>query len=288
MFKKILFAIGIFAITNGYSQEVTVAQKLPASATPGTDITVEVYIFKGAISGFMKFYQEMPDGFTATVIESKGGSFTFADGGVKIVWISPPADTAFTISYKVSIPPGTTGTKVFGGKVSYVYNNESKRIELLPWDLNFGGSTGTSPKPTNNTPVTKTETETPKTEVTTSGTPKYPETLKTEVPKTEAPKAEVKKEIKPVPIVATTTTVPTTAAAGAGKTYKVQIGAFSAKPKIDGVTEISTLVLDNGITKYYSGNFSNYDDAVKRRNEVVEKGFKGAFIVSFENGKIVK
>lgn len=287
MLKKIILFLSFIAFSTGYAQEVTAALKLPASASAGTDITVECYISKGQLSGFMKFYQEMPAGFTATNIESKGGSFTFADGGVKIVWISPPQDTAFTISYKVSIPPGTTGNKVFGGKVSYVHNNESKRIELLPWDLNFGGAGSvTPPKPTENKPVVNiapvTKTEAPKTEVVKTEVPK------TEAPKTEAPKAEVKKEAKPVPIVAPTTTVPTTAAAGSGKTYKVQIGAFSAKPKIDGVAEISTLVLDNGITKYYSGNFSNYDDAVKRRNEVVEKGFKGAFIVAFENGKVVK
>jgi hypothetical protein len=54
------------------------------------------------------------------------------------------------------------------------------------------------------------------------------------------------------------------------------------------VPEITTVVLENGITKYFSGNFSIYEDAVKRRKEMVEKGFQGAFIVAFENGKIVK
>ena len=70
--------------------------------------------------------------------------------------------------------------------------------------------------------------------------------------------------------------------------YRVQIGAFSAKPKIDGVPEVTTLVLENGITKYFSGNYSTYEEALKRKKEMVEKGFQGAFIVAFEGDKIVK
>ena len=113
----------------------------------------------------------------------------------------------------------------------------------------------------------------------------------TSTPAKATTSSEVKKE---VPIVtpsqpATFTKVPSSALpTSSGKMYRVQIGAFAAKPKIDGVPEITTVVLENGITKYFSGNFSIYEDAVKRRKEMVEKGFNGSFIVSFENGKIVK
>ncbi len=99
----------------------------------------------------------------------------------------------------------------------------------------------------------------------------------------EAPKVDATQKIA-LDLKVPTAAVPTIA----GKTYRVQIGAFSAKPKIEGVSEISTVVLDNGITKYFSGNFSNYEEAVKRKKSVLEKGFTGAFIVSFQDGKIVK
>ena len=83
--------------------------------------------------------------------------------------------------------------------------------------------------------------------------------------------------------------MPTTAVPSSiGRTYRVQIGAFNLKPVINGVSDISTITLDNGMTKYFSGNFTTYEEAAKHKKAVIEKGFQGAFIVAFENGKIVK
>jgi hypothetical protein len=261
------------------SQELTATWKLPAAVKPGEDITVEVTIKKGSLSGFMKYFQEVPEGSSASAIEMKSGSFTFADNGVKIVWISPPSDPEFTISYKFTPPATVTGSKTFAAKIAYIMENERKSFELPPATVMIG-SGGAAEKPKTSPPVTEVKKENPpvvKTET-------KPEPKKEEIKKTEEPKKEITAPIVTTPVQK----APVTAAATAGKTYKVQIGAFSAKPKIDGVQDISTLVLDNGITKYFSGNFSTYEEAVKRKNEMISKGFQGAFIVSFENGKIVK
>ena len=95
--------------------------------------------------------------------------------------------------------------------------------------------------------------------------------------------------MKSTPVVTTTTTkAPVTATSTAGKTYRVQIGAFMQQPHVSGVPQLTKVVLDNGMTKCFSGNFSTYDEAVKRKKEMIEKGFAGAFIVSFEGGKMVK
>jgi hypothetical protein len=51
------------------------------------------------------------------------------------------------------------------------------------------------------------------------------------------------------------------------------------KPHLEGIPEQLSILLDNGMTKYFSGNFKNYDEAVKRKKEMVDKGFSGAFIV---------
>jgi hypothetical protein len=109
-------------------------------------------------------------------------------------------------------------------------------------------------------------------------------------PTEEKPKTEEIKKTAPVVNTKLENKIPATAAATSisGKTYRVQIGAFSQKPKLDGVTEPSSVLLDNGMTKYFSGNFKTYEEAKKRKTEMIEKGFTGAFIVSFENGKIVK
>ncbi len=266
------------------AQDINAIQKLPMNALPGTDFVVETVINKGKSNGFMKFFQEIPEGLTATEIESQTGAFTFADGGAKIVWITPPTEETFTISYKVTVNGGVSGLKALPAKISYVINNERKTFDLPALSIQIGTASPPlkkeipSTNPTPSTPVAKT---TPVTTAPTTTTPAKTTTT-----------PEIKKVLPPpTPAQATPSfsKVPTSALpASTGKMYRVQIGAFSAKPKIDGVPEVTTLVLDNGITKYFSGNYVTYEEALKRKKEMIDKGFQGAFIVAFENGKIVK
>jgi len=270
IFFLFLLPVGLFA------QNIIGTQKIPATALPGTEFTVETTINKGAIKNFMKFFQEIPEGLVASEIESQGGTFTFADGGAKIVWISPPSDEIFVIKYKITVNGGVSGTKKLPAKISYIDNNERKVFDFPIATIIIGTTT----------PVKK---EIPSTNPTISTQPIKTAPVATTPITTTTP---VKKETpaSTTPTQPTTfSKVPTTALpSSSGKMYRVQIGAFSAKPKIDGVPEVTTLVLENGITKYFSGNYSTYEEALKRKKEMVEKGFQGAFIVAFEGDKIVK
>jgi hypothetical protein len=255
-----------------FSQDFKASMKLPSGYESGKEFTVEVVVTKGGLNGFMKFYQEVPAGSSASSLEVRGGSFTFADNGVKIVWISPPAEPEFTISYKLTI--NASGPQTIGGKFSYIKENERKTFDIPVVQLGEGKAKQAEPAD--------------------AGEPK--KEIKKSQPKIDPRKEEpvvalptTKKEEKVVSEAPPQARIPVTAAAGAGKTYRVQIGAFAAKPKkIEGVSDISTVVLENGITKYFSGNFSTYEAAAKRKTELIAKGFQGAFIVAFENGKIVK
>ena len=237
----------------------------------------------------MKFAQELPEGYVASVIESKGGSFTYADNAAKIVWINPPSEAVFTISYKVTVPSNATGSVNLTGKISYILNNERKVCDLEKKYF-VVGSNGIATAETIKA-VTPTTTSTPPPVVAEIKKEPTPEVKKEPVPEVKKePIAEVKKEPTPVVIPPTVVAKAPTAATATptGKIYKVQIGAYSAKPKLEGVPNMSTFVLDNGITKYFSGSFTNYDEAVKHKATMLERGFAGAFIVAFENGKIVK
>lgn len=288
---KYYFILFFFLTNRLFGQEITASQKIPTSALPGTNFIVETTINKGKIRDFMKFFQEIPEGLTATEIESQTGTFTFADGGAKIVWISPPMDETFTISYKITVNGGVSGTKSLPAKISYITNNERKVFDFPATSIIIGTATPPVQKaiPSNNPTISTTPQP-----VKTTSAATTPITSTTPV-KTNPP-AEQKKTATPTTTNTTTpaqpttfTKVPTSALpSSSGKMYRVQIGAFSAKPKIDGVPEVSTLVLDNGITKYFSGNYSTYEEALKRKKEMIEKGFQGAFIVAFEGGKIVK
>lgn len=332
MIKYITFTFFLFAITIVSAQELSATLKLPATADPNSEFIIEITINRGQVNGFMKFFQPLPEGFTASEIDSKGGSFTFAENGAKIVWISPPGELTYTVSYKVKVPASANGIQTFGGKLSYIFNNERKAFDFETKTLAIGNATiiAKTETPKTNTssqPAITTKTEISKTEVTKTETPKTntstlpavatkTETPKTEVTKTETPKTNTSTQ----PIVATKTEIPKTAStnqptetkketstttksptvtlsskipvtaipSSPGKTFRVQIGAYNLNPKITGVPQHTTVVLDNGMTKHFSGNFSSYEEAVKRKKEMIDKGYNGAFIVSFENGKIVK
>lgn len=278
MSKYLILFIGLCLSPCIKAQELSASIKTPVTAQAGSEFTVEISINKAGLTGFMKFYQELPEGYTATAIETKSGSFSNTDGGVKIVWIAPPADPEFTISYKIAVPASATGTISLAGKISYIVENERKAFELPESSINLGGNSiaakTESPKPTAVIPTPK-ETETT--------APPVAETKPAEPVKQAVPAEQP----KPVTVVKQSTVVPTTAEVNPGRIYKVQIGAFASKPNLTGVPEMSTFVLENGITKYFSGSFSNYADAAKRRAEMLNQGYMGAFIVAFENGKIV-
>jgi hypothetical protein len=67
--------------------------------------------------------------------------------------------------------------------------------------------------------------------------------------------------------------------------YRVQIGAF--KNKVDTKSAFPDLDVihgtgNDGITRYYSGNFETYEEAEAYRKKMVAKGYKNAFVVVYE------
>lgn len=69
------------------------------------------------------------------------------------------------------------------------------------------------------------------------------------------------------------------------KTYKVQIGAYkNSKWKLD-YTNIKKLSFDvnDGFTRYYSGNFKTQQEAEEHQKELVKKGYMQTFVVYFIN-----
>lgn len=84
----------------------------------------------------------------------------------------------------------------------------------------------------------------------------------------------------------------TASASAAGRTYKVQVCAMQnptpqaladLKNRLGQKTQFAT-ESDKGMKKYVVGSFKTYDEAAKLRDSLREKGFKGAFVVTYNNG----
>ncbi len=71
---------------------------------------------------------------------------------------------------------------------------------------------------------------------------------------------------------------------------RVQLGAYREKLSkniFEGVNDLVVLKGDDGLTRYYTGSFTDVNDAAKHKVNMLLKGFDGAFLVAFKDGKRV-
>jgi len=69
---------------------------------------------------------------------------------------------------------------------------------------------------------------------------------------------------------------------------RVQLGAFRYPLSRDIFSEINDLVVikgDDGLTRYYTGSFKDVNPAAAHKVQMLLKGFNGAFLVAFRDGK---
>jgi hypothetical protein len=69
--------------------------------------------------------------------------------------------------------------------------------------------------------------------------------------------------------------------------YRVQVGAFKNKVDVEELfPKISSLVYatgEDGITRYYTGKFDNYDDTEAYRKALVRNGYEKSFVVAYKD-----
>ena len=71
---------------------------------------------------------------------------------------------------------------------------------------------------------------------------------------------------------------------------RVQLGAFRHRLSeniFDGINDLVTLQGSDGLTRYYTGSFTDINEAAKHKVNMLLKGFDGAFLVAFKDGKRV-
>ena len=71
-------------------------------------------------------------------------------------------------------------------------------------------------------------------------------------------------------------------------TFRVQIGAYKvalSKDIFKGVPNVIPFTSNDGFTRYYTGSFTSYKDAVQHQNDMLLRGFDGSFVVAFKDGE---
>lgn len=72
--------------------------------------------------------------------------------------------------------------------------------------------------------------------------------------------------------------------------YRIQLGAYSKKLSLAmfrGAGTVIQIHSDDGLYKYVTGSYASIQDALKRREELVKRGYKGAFVAAYKEGKRV-
>lgn len=111
-----------------------------ANLASNREIIVSITVEKGATAGFAKLQETLPIGFTATNIEASQGVFSFVDQKAKFLWMSLPAESTITVSYKITVAPGITGVYYLNGEFSYVENDETKKSIIERQEINLDGA----------------------------------------------------------------------------------------------------------------------------------------------------
>src|SRR5690606_28438540 len=126
-FNAILFfIISLFGKVDG----IGISGNFPTTMKPGSEAVIELKVKKGSMGGFAKLQLDVPEGFSATEIDSKGSNFSFTPGLIKWVWPALPTEDEVVVKFKLVADAGMSGVKTIGGKFSYVENNAKQVVDM--------------------------------------------------------------------------------------------------------------------------------------------------------------
>lgn len=321
---KLIFLFWILILLSklSTSQNITITRNEPSTLAGGGECVVELTINKGSLAGFAKLQEELPEGLSATAIDTKSASFSFENKKVKFIWMSLPSDGQFKVSYKIKADANASGTKITTGNFYYIEGNDTKKIPIAATDITISSASlatnvpnnsnsGNNTNPSNTNTPSKTPIDSPKvTPLTTSTTSTSGSTsTSTNVVKAQTPPdtsgsnttstntpvksttntSNTSDVVKTSPQTTSNTTNVFPPRIVAGIVYKVQVGAFATdgadwlKSKFNFTDPITTEQID-GLYKCVMGTFSTYAEAKEYRNKLRGTGDDGAFVVSYNNG----
>jgi hypothetical protein len=155
-FFTLLNLTGLFLFRALFLTDVMITHETPATMQAGTEVKVTVTIDKGQLAGFAKLQIDLPEGLSATAIETKGASFTYAEGKAKFIWMALPSQPQFSVSYTLTASASASGTLPINGKFSYIEDNERKSEDLATTTVTITGAAAVAQDNSTTDPMTVT------------------------------------------------------------------------------------------------------------------------------------
>jgi hypothetical protein len=266
--------------------DVTAIRQVPYPFQTGNDIMVNLLIYKKDMNKFAKVEETIPDGFEAYSMEAAEGLFTFKDGIAKYVWMNLPEESGFTVSYRLVPAAGKTlADLAIDGTLSYIQEGRNIEVKVIQEDVDLSNvnpgnvealvaaiSKGEAPTKTVAKPVT---------------------VVKSPVEEKPPPRKDpVVQETRP-PARTSSSRIPSGQLLPVydGVYFRVQLAAtkrFRDANATFAQYRLSRPVLveqHQGYYKYTAGSFQNYSQARAFKNNAVNRGVSGAFIIAYRNGQ---
>lgn len=271
--------------------QVAIHSRFSGNSKAGGKGVLEVSIQKKHINSFAKYQVEFPNGISISEGDSKGGNFSIEGNKAKIVWINLPQEENYNITLKVNFTDNVQFPVTLYQKFYYLENSVKKEISAEPMVINSSEisiSLNTNTSGNENTanksslPENKNNLSEKKQENAVNQKAKEENTLK-ENKKEEKAVKEIKKE----PVVEKKETI--TGNKNTGLVYKIQVAASAVKPSEQTYSSAEfEIVQHNGMYKVITKKeFFTKEEALQYREQLIQKGYSGAFLVKYQNGQRV-
>lgn len=113
-------------------RNVSCTRQKPAKNETGDALIVTLTVIKDMANNYAKIQEEIPAGFVAEAIETKGAVFTFKDKVAKFLWMNLPPEGNFTISYKLKPEDNNVvlNNVLLKGFFSFLENDKTYSVDI--------------------------------------------------------------------------------------------------------------------------------------------------------------
>ncbi len=140
-----IYVLGALAINLLFQSDVSLTMVVAPKINAGTELIVKVSLKKNDLTGFCRFQQELPAGFSASSVNTSNADFTFKDQKIRFIWLKLPEEENIEISYKITCDERLKGSFNLAGKFSYIEENQRKSVDVTPQLLTIVPSPNISP-----------------------------------------------------------------------------------------------------------------------------------------------
>lgn len=268
----------------------------PAYDAKTNTYLVSIMLDKGSATKYAKLEEDIPAGYTAEPIETKGGVFDFKNGKVKFLWLELPAQSRYLVSYRLkpkaakseAVKIGITGYFAFINgdnteihEVAQLHANSS--LNLNSGELGALQNQGAA----RDIPIKYVGIAKQASVKETKASVKQAEISKEDAT-SSSKNAEAVKSTKPQEH-AKTAVAKTSAKTATGVTFKVQLAAVSRDADKKGAdaqfAELGKIGKEevNGLIRYLIGPYESIEEAQAAKENAKSKGAAGAFVAAYNS-----